>query len=539
MSLAIEKLYKDEREVGKTFKSTKKYYLWEFVLNGKFHKVEMFHSKLSSKKKVCLDAQVLVEDKSYSASFQYSFRIDKNYFNVIQLNMDKFDLRIDNRPFENLMSDERAGRLKPQKKKEPKNTAYTSSSYGNSYSSTDYNKGNKSNIRNKNDDFFIASDDEDAFDFTGGKTNKNYGFVPPQENYGSKKKNTAQDLLNMNDIQQIKEVQQSHMQGQMAQEAFQHNKTIFNNIDNIFEGSQPKQGVIGTSENLLTLDIFGNNSNNNPPSFNQNNNGGFIQDNNFGNMNMNTNINVNNNNNNNFNVNQNQFNNMNTVIQNQNMNMNFGNFSSNNIQMPSPLNQQNINIQTIQQPPMQQASMQQSTMQQPPMQQPPMQNNNNFDNQKFGFEQSNNTLNINQFNSPPQTNNFPSNNSDINFFNNPNPMNQPTMVQEFPNLQKDQQSSQMIMNNNNINPNMNINMNINMNNNPQMNNNSMPNPQFNQIQSNTQNNYQMLNENQPQMNTNEFTNINENLNNNTTQNEFKVRKKYINFLFRIKYYQVD
>ena len=49
----------------------------------------------------------------------------------------------------------------------------------------------------------------------------------------------------------------------------------------------------------------------------------------------------------------------------------------------------------------------------------------------------------------------------------------------------------------------------------------------------------MLNENQPQMNTNEFTNINENLNNNTTQNEFKVRKKYINFLFRIKYYQVD
>ena len=73
----------------------------------------------------------------------------------------------------------------------------------------------------------------------------------------------------------------------------------------------------------------------------------------------------------------------------------------------------------------------------------------------------------------------------------------------------------------------------------QMNNNSMPNPQFNQMQSNTQNNYQMLNENQPQMNTNEFTNINENLNNNTTQNEFKVRKKYINFLFRIKYYQVD
>ena len=35
-SLTIEKLFKDEREVGKTFKGTKKYYVWEFVLNGKF-----------------------------------------------------------------------------------------------------------------------------------------------------------------------------------------------------------------------------------------------------------------------------------------------------------------------------------------------------------------------------------------------------------------------------------------------------------------------------------------------------------------------
>ena len=90
-SLTIEKLFKDEREVGKTFKGTKKYYVWEFVLNGKFHKVEMFHSKVSSKKKLCLDAQVLIEDKSFSTDFQYSFGIDKNYFNVVQLTMDNIE----------------------------------------------------------------------------------------------------------------------------------------------------------------------------------------------------------------------------------------------------------------------------------------------------------------------------------------------------------------------------------------------------------------------------------------------------------------
>ena len=182
-SLTIEKLYKDEREVGKTFKGTKKYYVWEFVLNGKFHKVEMFHSKVSSKKKLCLDAQVLIEDKSFSTDFQYSFGIDKNYFSVVQLTMDKFDLRIDNRPFEHLMSDERSGRLKTYKKKEPKPTTSSYNSYNNS--KTTYSGNSK---RNNNDDFFVASDDEDAFDFTGGKTNKNYGFVPPSGGEIKKKK---------------------------------------------------------------------------------------------------------------------------------------------------------------------------------------------------------------------------------------------------------------------------------------------------------------------------------------------------------------
>ena len=71
----------------------------------------MFHSKLTGKKKLCLDANVVIEDKSYKSDFIYSFKIEKHYFNVAQLD-DKYDLRIDNRSFDIWMHEERSGRLK-------------------------------------------------------------------------------------------------------------------------------------------------------------------------------------------------------------------------------------------------------------------------------------------------------------------------------------------------------------------------------------------------------------------------------------------
>jgi len=100
--MSFRNLYFDKREVGKTIKSSKIYYLWEFFLDEKPHKVELFHSVLSGKKKLCLDAQVLTEDKSYSSNFNYSFKIGKHYFNVVQVESDSFDLRIDNRVFSQL-----------------------------------------------------------------------------------------------------------------------------------------------------------------------------------------------------------------------------------------------------------------------------------------------------------------------------------------------------------------------------------------------------------------------------------------------------
>lgn len=476
-SLTIEKLFKDEREVGKTFKGTKKYYVWEFVLNGKFHKVEMFHSKVSSKKKLCLDAQVLIEDKSFSTDFQYSFGIDKNYFNVVQLTMDKFDLRIDNRPFEHLMSDERSGRLKTYKKKEPKPTTSSYNSYNNS--NTTYSGNSK---RNNNDDFFVASDDEDAFDFTGGKTNKNYGFVPPSGGE-IKKKKTAADLLNMNDIQQIKQNQQRQMKPEQDQ-TFMHNKDILSNID-IFNDNSSNTNK-GT-DNILTMDLFGNNGGMNQPPQQQSNNT----------------------------FDMNQFANMNTINppqMNTNNSMNFSGFNTqpttNPMTLQSSINQQQLTMNNN--PPI---------MKMPSFDQPTTTNTNPIQNMNMSNVPMQNTYTNQPTPSTPQYPNFgnPTNNAmnigfDFKMQSTPQqsqPMQMPSTPQQNQNPYMRQQSNPLEQSN----PMMNMNtINMNMQNNPSQ-------IQMNQPQHNlmSQSSFTNSNQNIPQMN--QQSTIMPNFNNPNTQQQ--------------------
>lgn len=112
MSLNLEKLFFEEREVGKTISSSKKYYLWEFKLNNKHHKVEMYHSRVSKKKKLCVDDKIICEKESYKNTFEYTFILSNHRFQVIQLKSDKFDLRIDGISFGMLMVEEKNGNLK-------------------------------------------------------------------------------------------------------------------------------------------------------------------------------------------------------------------------------------------------------------------------------------------------------------------------------------------------------------------------------------------------------------------------------------------
>src|SRR5690242_3024955 len=52
MSLDIKNLSHIEQDVGQHIKSTKKHFIWEFLLDGKSHKIELYDSRLSGKKKL-------------------------------------------------------------------------------------------------------------------------------------------------------------------------------------------------------------------------------------------------------------------------------------------------------------------------------------------------------------------------------------------------------------------------------------------------------------------------------------------------------
>ena len=121
-------------------------HLWSFVLNGTFHRIEFFDSKISGKKKLILDANILLSlDKRPSGKFQYNFKLDKSLFTVYQLN-DSYDLKIDNRSFSDIMQDERTGVLRRRKEEAEKKKTNTNN-----------NQFIKPN-RNNSDNFF--NDDE-------------------------------------------------------------------------------------------------------------------------------------------------------------------------------------------------------------------------------------------------------------------------------------------------------------------------------------------------------------------------------------------
>lgn len=102
----IKNLFHDKRYVGRTVKSSKIYYVWEFVLEGKLMKVELFQSVVSGKKKLVLNGNMLTEEESYSADFIYQFSVKQHLIEVEQKGLEKFEMVIDKKSFKTLLDDE-------------------------------------------------------------------------------------------------------------------------------------------------------------------------------------------------------------------------------------------------------------------------------------------------------------------------------------------------------------------------------------------------------------------------------------------------
>jgi hypothetical protein len=100
-TLDIKNLTHLEKDVAKHIKSTKKQFIWEFVLDGKSHKIELFDSRLSGKKKILKDGLILMQTEE-NVAFIKTFDVGKHNCTLIQ-HGDKYELRIDNQSFNHMM----------------------------------------------------------------------------------------------------------------------------------------------------------------------------------------------------------------------------------------------------------------------------------------------------------------------------------------------------------------------------------------------------------------------------------------------------
>lgn len=98
------------KEVGKTIKSSKIKHVWEVTIDGQYHTVELFSSKISGKLKVVKDGTVLFFEDEFSGLLSLPFTIGKHNCSLIQSG-ENYEFRIDNMVFSHLMELEKSKNL--------------------------------------------------------------------------------------------------------------------------------------------------------------------------------------------------------------------------------------------------------------------------------------------------------------------------------------------------------------------------------------------------------------------------------------------
>ncbi len=216
--LDIKNLFFNKSQVGRTIKASKNYYVWEFVLEGSVHKIEIFHSLVSGKKTLTYNGSVLSEDETYSSDFSYSFSIKKHKINIEQKSQEKFELTIDKLLFATLVDDEALGTYKFINKENDK--------------VEDLLKGTVKKSTNPNVNFF----DDNDFDFgVDPKFNKKkiQNEQPITEGFNNKQNKGNQQFQNIPDIDDIF--------GLGSNKAKQETKSGFDDIFGNMNSNKPTQ----------------------------------------------------------------------------------------------------------------------------------------------------------------------------------------------------------------------------------------------------------------------------------------------------------
>lgn len=313
MSATITDLLYVERNVGGTFKSTKKQYIWEFSLNGERHKIEMFDSKLSGKKKVIKDG-IIECDTVCEESFFKNFSINGHNCTIIQCG-DKNELRIDNQTFEHMYNLER------NKQFFSNNPEPTSSFYQAKSTPVDMNPSinqmnfyNNDNEKNKKPALFNFNIKPAGEGGNKGlkafKFGKNAGIgtgvgVSREQNINNTSNQRVSPISNSNQQMEGNQKEESNLLDLIGlNNDNSNNNNNNNNSSNVQMVNQNKN----TMNDLM--DIFGSSSNNSNTNSNMNMQMNNMQNNGSVNL-MNLGIDLTNNNNNN----QMQMNNFNQINQ--------------------------------------------------------------------------------------------------------------------------------------------------------------------------------------------------------------------------------
>ena len=76
---------------------------------------------MSGKKKLAVNDEIIAEKNESCAIFNYSFKLNGYFINLVQISDSNFDLKINNFFFKDLMAYETSGELKEAREKREKN----------------------------------------------------------------------------------------------------------------------------------------------------------------------------------------------------------------------------------------------------------------------------------------------------------------------------------------------------------------------------------------------------------------------------------
>ncbi len=338
--MSIKNLNYEEKEIGAKIKSSKRLFIWEFELDGSSHRIELYDSRWSGKKKIIRNGRIECEVVEPNSFFR-SFDIGGHNCTVIQYG-EKFELRFDNQSFGHLLNIER------NKNFFSNNSGPTSNVYTNK---TIFQNDDKINFKFENQIYKqnVKKDNKPAlFNFSiknkesAGDNHLNKFHFGANVNQSSNNQTGKNDLLGF-----------GNDNNQNNNNNNQNKQNMGNDLFDIFGGSN------NNNNNQQNINEQNNNNNNNTNNNNLQNNLFDVfsgNNNNNNNINQNDTQNINNNNNNNQNtlmdfnlVGQNQSNSikvdnliggLNSLYQNTNMNQTNPQLNNMNIQS----NNQNNNL---------------------------------------------------------------------------------------------------------------------------------------------------------------------------------------------------